>query len=346
MTLQFELKRILNSAALIGGFLIFSGSFAARASTACVDEGVRQIESILKSRTKMGPQDIALAPATAYDGLSGLQLSNLHANGTAESAFIDEVGGRMGQALGAFLNTAGSREQVSRAVALASLGSADRRQVFQILRRPKNNPSTIVNGTNRCNSSSCADMAIKTEQVYVMDQMRESRAADIMSILKLRTDSHVSVYFCETSASCRSRDQLMSEGGVVRRESRPQAMRTNVPYTARKAVMGVEVTSLFESTSMTICGHPATLMTAILLKGQNSFDNASSVALSIENENHAMVFSKFQAYVAGNRGKIPGTYLDGGFFGHIALSSSIFVYNTIAESLGLSDRIDGNGVLK
>lgn len=332
---------MIRSVSALAFVMVAQSALAAQPLASCVAADVAKIRAVIERESTTPLFGQPLAPATAYEGLNQAQVVASNA-GAGVKRHIDEIEHRLRTAANEFIATKADPAQTATAV----LGHADRRQVMQILRRPKGQPALTANTENKCNEKSCEDMALKTQMLYVLPNSSVARAVETLSVYKLETTGNVDVHFCAASASCRERNHLLSAGGAVQKSKNPQPMNTGVPYVLRESGMGVETTTVYKVHPVSICGKPAALMTGILVRGENAFDSSSTVALAVESDSRVMLFAHFQGYVAGGRGKVPGWMLGGGIVASIARNSFNGIYNKQAERLGTAERINGKGMLK
>lgn len=332
-----------NSALLLATILMSATtSFAAAPLASCVASDMVKIRALIEQDSKATVFGTALAPAVAYEGLNQAQVVFSNSNGAGLHNHVNEVDAKLKAAVNEFIASKGDPSQTAAAV----MGDANRRQVLQILRRPKGQPAIGANAQSKCDAKSCEDMAVKTQMLYVLNNSSVAKAVDTLADYKFETTGSVDVFFCEASASCHARAHLMKAGGEVQKTSNPAPMKPNTPYMLRATAMGSETTSVYRVHPVSICGKQATLMTGILAKDANAFDSASTVALAVESDSRVLLFAHYQGYVAGGRGKVPGWMLGGGIVGSIARSTLNGIYNKQGERLGASERINGKGLLK
>ncbi|MES2962306.1 MAG: hypothetical protein V4760_00345 [Bdellovibrionota bacterium] len=327
--------------AFLSLLVVSNQAFAASPMASCVVSDMAKIKTLIEQDSTVGPFGVSLAASSAYQGLNQAQLV-ANAGAAGVRLRVNEIEAKLKSAVNEFMASKADPSQT----ALVALGDASRRQIFQILRRPKGQPAVAANAESKCNSGSCEDMAVKTELMYVLKGSTVAKAVDTLGVYKLETTGNVDVHFCQASASCNQRAHLMAAGGEVQKSKTPAPMKPNTSYVLRESGMGVETTSVYKIHPATICGKPAALLTGVMVRGENAFDSSSTIALAVESDDRVILLAHYQGYVAGGRGNVPKWMLDGGIVGAVAKGSLNGIYNRQAERLGSPERVNGKGMLK
>lgn len=315
-------------------------SHEAHAAAACTEPALQALRTALVAQNQA---PVPLAPAIAYNGLNGTQISQNKADNSSENRYMAQTFAKLARAVRAFIDSNGSLDQT----AVTSMGAANRRHIPLIVKRPQGNANASPNAN--CGSGDCQDFTIDVNQLHVLSNRSAKDIIDRISKYKLESIDSLDVRFCQTGQGCASKDDLAKVGGRVQEVKTAVPMALNAAYTVREIVSipffgKLDNTSIYKVTPVTMCGKTAYLMTGRATRDANTFVNSSSDILAFEYADRVLVYVATQGLAAKGRGPAQSIFLGtfkGKAFGTLANS-----FNSRAEILGDTARVNSSGMLK
>jgi len=325
---------------IMTGLVILGAAQAVQAAPACALQTFDGLKQAILGQNTIGGA-VAVSPAEMYVGLNASQSTSNAAAGTGDDQYASRLWNRIGITAKTYIESDGNIEIAAQKI----LGATNRRQAITIYKR--SNPQEAANPKANCGSGSCIDVSLEVIALHQVTGKSAQQVMDIISAEKLSTNGSAKVYYCEAGDGCSRKADLVTSNAKIRQSNGREAMKLNIPYTAREVASSIagtiDNTSVYKVTTFDVCGHTAYLMSGVGIRDANSFANSSSDVLVVEANGKIMTVAVAQG-VALKGSSVQGIFLSG-LVGGIAKSTVVKGYNQESGLLGTQEQVDKNGFL-